>query len=349
MNSSVLVTGFVVIGVGAMAVLFNPFASSEDTSSPAAKYQVAENSSKVTATSPVSATTDPEPFVWEDKKETVASTGILDDINNDSATKKLAKQESAKPKKDASGFKGFGSKAYQVDKASKPKQQTVSKTVSSFGGKTVSTADADLDAFFGPSKSAPKVAKTTKTKSPAKTRKPKSVRVASKPAIDSVKPRDPWSTQEVKTSSNKDRDMLNFSAMEENESDDAPMLSSVKSDDFAPSFEPIDETKVAPKTPASSQRISGSIESVLDKPAVASPVLREFNIENPLRTRLRVTFLANGKKVSLKPGQHYVVRQSDNVQVKFSRGGSFGYTEKSLSEGKYQFSVTRKEGWKLTQ
>ncbi len=332
MNSSVLVSGFVLVGVGAMAILFNPFGSSEDTSSnPTAAYQVAAEPSKSgTATSPVSATVDPEPFVWEDKKETVATTEMFDELKSQKATKEVSKAA-----KSASDQISVASKVAKTETAPASKLQPVSKPVSSFSDQANSTADADLNDFFGPSRPATKVSKAPAAKAPLQKAKSKPVRVASKPTVNSA---------------NNDGDLLSFTSTEEDEFDDAPMLSAVGPKDFSmPTIDPVDEPKVTNRNESSRQSISGSLESVMDKPATAQPVVKTFDIENPLQTRLNVTFLANGQKVSLKPGQHFVVRQAKNMQVKFSRGGSFGFTEESLSEGNYQFSVTRKDGWKLTQ
>lgn len=367
MNSSVLVSGFVIVGVGAMAFLFNPFGSSDNTSpNSGSTYQVSANSSKVGATSPVSATasagakssasvkSEPEPFSWDSQKETVVSTEIVADFGSRDATEKVSK-----PEKRSSGLGSAArSKALNASKNSTPKQQTVSRTASNFGDQTKSTVDGDLNDFFGQSKPA---TRTTTTKAPqarsglgtkpavAKA-KSEPVRVASKPAVDSARSTTSWPTQEVKTTKVKGDDIFSFSDQREKGSDDAPMLADVKmNEEEAPSFEPNDETKAAPKTESSGQNISGSFESAYDEPQVATPVVKELNIENPLQTRLNVTFLVDGKKVSLKPGQHFVLRQSEDALVKFSRGGSFGFEEKSLSEGKYQFSVTRKDGWKLTK
>ena len=184
MNSSILVSGFVVVGVGAMAILFNPFGSSEDTSStPASTYQastdVASNglkasAEKVSAPSPVVATSsDPEPFVWENKKKPVASTGILNDLSQStskkiaksttakSTTAKTAKSTTEKARKSPFGQRSLGSKD------STPKTQPVSKTSPDFVDQEFSTVENDLDSFFGTSKStkpATKVAKAPKTK-----------------------------------------------------------------------------------------------------------------------------------------------------------------------------------------
>ena len=366
MNSSILVSGFVVIGVGAMAVLFNPFGSSDATTSPnpTSTYQASADSNEVSVKSSVKVTSsDPEPFTWENKKETVASTGILNDLNNKKNTaKKVAKSTTDKARKSPFGQRGLGGKTF---KESTPETQPVSKTSSNFAGKADSTVDADLDSFFGSSKpKTTEVSKAPQTK-PAVTEfkpktefkpevkpepvrvasKPEPVRVASKPAVDSTTS---WPTQEVKTTPKKSDDMFSFSPRGEDGFGDAPKLDPSKDFDM-PTIEPVKEEKTVSKTELSSQDFSGAFESVLTKPEVSTPAVKEFNIKNPLQTRLAVTFLANGKKVTLKPGQHYKITQSENVQVKFSRGGSFGFFEESLSEGDYEFSVTRKEGWKLAQ
>jgi len=353
-NSSVLVSGLVIIGFGAMAILFNPFGSSDTASNPTSTYQVSADSSKSSTPNLENVTSsDPEPFVWETKKKTVASTGILDEFSSSKTVKKVAKAKPAK-KSESSFELGSGTKSSET---STPKQQTVSKTNSNFGDQTASTVDSDLNSFFGSSKpkkkTANKVAKAPEAK-PAITRvksepvaKPEPVRVASKPATDSAKSTSPWPTQEVKSAPKTD-DMFTFAPGGGNDADDAPMLDPVK--DFkAPKVEPAAVKKMASKTQSSKQEISGEFKTVLtDFENSKPPIVKEFNIKNPLSTRLTVTFLANGKKVSLKPGQKYNIRQPE-FTVKFSRGGSFGYFEEKLSEGDYEFSVTRKEGWKLAQ
>jgi hypothetical protein len=131
------------------------------------------------------------------------------------------------------------------------------------------------------------------------------------------------------------------------EADDAPMLAPVKSLDFnAPSMELDKKAKVSANQSKNLKDFSGSLEPVITEPAFSATV-RDFRIKNPLQTRLPVTFLADGKKVTLNPGQHFTLKQTENVRVKFSRGGSFGFTDDLLSAGNYEFSVTRKEGWKL--
>jgi len=337
-----------------MAILFNPFGSTDTPSTPTNTYQASAGAKKASTPSPVVAKADPEPFVWENKKETVASTGILKDLNRKSTAKKVAKTE-----KSSVGTVGLGSsRSSSASTTSKttaqPKQQTVSKTGSSFGGKAVSTADDDLNSFFGNTKpKTKKVVKTPKetTKRVVKAVRPEPVvRVASKPTTDSAKSAESsssWSTQKGKTSPKLDDEMFSFSPRTADEIDDAPMLDPAKSNNFdMPKIEQANPNKVS-KTQSSGQEISGSLQTVLTKPANSTPAVKEFKIKNPLQTRLSVTFLANGKKVTLKPGQLFQIRQTENVKVKFSRGGSFGFSEKSLSEGAYEFSVTRKDGWKL--
>ena len=342
--------------------MFNPFGSSEETSvstyATSTELQASVGASEVIASNSAKATTpDPEPFSWEDKKETVASTGILNDVKNKSTTKTSSKPTMTTSTKKAN-TRSFGERTLSSKNRKDPTQktQTVSKTDSKFGDKAVSTVDDDLESFFGSSKRKPKtkpatkVAKAPKTTPTVKKATSKPVRVASKPVVDSAKSSSSWPTQGVKPSLKKQDEMLGFSSRTENTTDDAPMLEPVNSRDFdQPAIEPANNHKVAIKTKSRSQDLARSLEPALTKPAVASPEVKVFNIKNPLQTRLTVTFLANGNKIILKPGQNFKLRQSNNVQVKFSRGGSFGISEKSLPEGNYQFSVTRKEGWKLTQ
>lgn len=75
---------------------------------------------------------------------------------------------------------------------------------------------------------------------------------------------------------------------------------------------------------------------------------RKFKITNPKETTLAVTMNVDGKQVTLKPDQSYVIQDSDgDVEVTFSRGGSFGFETKTLKEGFYRFTVSREAGWQL--
>ena len=102
--------------------------------------------------------------------------------------------------------------------------------------------------------------------------------------------------------------------------------------------------------------ISGALEPVKDislstgsnsTNGVAAKV-RKFKITNPKETALPVTLSVDGKQVTLKPDQSFVIQQSEgNVEVVFSRGGSFGFETRTLKSGFYRFTVSREAGWKL--
>ena len=88
--------------------------------------------------------------------------------------------------------------------------------------------------------------------------------------------------------------------------------------------------------------ISGALEPVEKQ-------VRKFKITNPKETTLPVTMSVNGEQITLKPDQTYVVNDHDgSVDVTFSRGGSFGFENKTIKNGHYRFSVTREAGWKLS-
>ena len=131
-----------------------------------------------------------------------------------------------------------------------------------------------------------------------------------------------------------------------------------KVNDEMPSVVMPQPQKVEPKksevTTAGADRggvISGALEPVKDKSkgelSAKTPV-RKFKITNPKENGLAVTLSVDGKQVSLKPDQSFVLQQSNgDVQVIFSRGGSFGFETKTLKNGHYRFTVSREAGWKL--
>ena len=89
------------------------------------------------------------------------------------------------------------------------------------------------------------------------------------------------------------------------------------------------------------EAISGNLEPVETR-------VRKFKITNPKETTLPVTMSVDGEKITLKPDQTYVINEHDGeVTITFSRGGSFGFENKTLKNGHYRFSVTREAGWKL--
>ncbi len=356
MNSSILVTGFVVVGVGAMAVFFAPFGSN-DTSTPelAGAYQTGKvQSVKVAAPSKanVNSEVDNEPFVWENTKKPVSGSDILDDLDTD----KAAVKENNKPR-------GL---------AAKPQKKPVSSN-SGIGLDDLndSTADVDLDSFFGPSQTTKKplaqpskktterqsaapfadnVKKTAPTKqfpvapremAPQKLVSEKVTAKAAPPKVSESK-----ASPLVKSAPVNETDMFTFSP----KSNDAPNFAPGGSPELdAPEIEPAEKSSVATKPKTDSSEISGSLQPVVTAPVDKAQVISKVKITNPQATGLTVTFLVNGQKVALKPRQSYVIRKADEVQVKFSRGGSFGFAEQSLTEGDYRFSVSRESGWNLMQ
>lgn len=97
--------------------------------------------------------------------------------------------------------------------------------------------------------------------------------------------------------------------------------------------------------------ISGALEPLKDASVTgrtAKTPVRKFKITNPKETTLAVTLSVDGKQVTLQPDQSFVIQQSDgDVEVTFSRGGSFGFEKKTIKKGHYRFTVSREEGWKL--
>lgn len=360
MNSSILVSGFVIVGVGAMAVFFAPFGSN-DAAAPelAGAYKSTKAKvSSVSGPSEVSPVADPEPFVWEDTKKEVSSNDMLEDLNIGTQSTAVSKVKKAK--------RGLSKAVANNDETSLQKPTAQEKTSRSdtytVGANVASTADADLDSFFGASKptfgnskSAAKSTETIKTTVAKKesVEEPvldvpfESAPIESAPIESPVKS-DLAQTAQLTKASPAD-DMFSFSQDGEEKTEEKTNDTSKDALDFdMPEIEPVADEQVATKSETGSDEISGSLQTVVTKPAVADPVA-EIKIKNPLQTRLTVTFLVDGKKVALKPGQHYRIRKAELVNVKFSRGGSFGFAEKALSDGDYYFNVSRKAGWNLVQ
>ena len=99
----------------------------------------------------------------------------------------------------------------------------------------------------------------------------------------------------------------------------------------------------------SSSVIAGDFEPVAQAgSSKATTMTRKMKITNPKETTLAVTLSVDGKQITLKPDQSYVINKSDgDVEVTFSRGGSFGFKTQKLTKGHYRFSVSRESGWKL--
>lgn len=82
---------------------------------------------------------------------------------------------------------------------------------------------------------------------------------------------------------------------------------------------------------------------------LGTPMVRKLKITNPKETTLPVTMSVNGEHITLQPDQTYVINdENSEVNVMFSRGGSFGFKSQKITTGHYRFSVTRESGWKLS-
>lgn len=105
--------------------------------------------------------------------------------------------------------------------------------------------------------------------------------------------------------------------------------------------------------------VKGSLEPIVDdleavstatpEMVVEKALVRKFKITNPKETTLPVTMSVNGEHVTLQPDQTYVINDKrGEVNVTFSRGGSFGFKSQKITTGHYRFSVSRDSGWKLS-
>ena len=70
-------------------------------------------------------------------------------------------------------------------------------------------------------------------------------------------------------------------------------------------------------------------------------------IRNPVATSTNVAFVVDSRSdVELKPGDEVPLNQKGSYFVEFDRGGDFGTSKQTLTEGSYEFVVTAK-GWDL--
>ncbi len=116
------------------------------------------------------------------------------------------------------------------------------------------------------------------------------------------------------------------------------------------SSQEVDETKTvaAEETPEASSVVNGELESEEPLSIEPSPK-RVVRIINPLSNPLPVWFVTQKHKVKLKPGQRYETSTDDELRVRFARGGDLGVDRVVANDGDWVFSVTRQDGWKLSQ
>ena len=346
MNSSILVTGLVAVGVGAMAIFFFPFSSSEKAPEVTRAYQAGKANSDVVkdssfgttpTASAVSTINDDagladageiESFGWEDLDDTGVTTDFVNDLNDSKAT--ATKQTDGLDALDSlSSFDNSGSVDEEFD----------------FDQGSVSSVDEDLESFYGPTDSSAKVASAdlqggalateTGNANADSVGQTSNARVASKPAKPTV----------VKSP----QDMFTFAPKSGSEN---------KGNDSGLTSEMVDKGMSVPEslkgdkgnTARVDNEFSGSLQPVPVASTAVKPKSSNIKITNPVNTGLTVTFLVNDQKIVLRPNQSYVVsNQIEKVDVKFSRGGTFGYAQESLGDGEYRFSVSREAGWKLAQ
>ena len=108
------------------------------------------------------------------------------------------------------------------------------------------------------------------------------------------------------------------------------------------------ETEVAENTEATSV-INGELKSEVEPPAIEPTPKRVVRIINPASNTLPVWFVTQKHKVKLKPGQRYETSTDQELQVRFARGGDLGVNRVAANDGDWVFSVTRKDGWELSQ
>ena len=108
------------------------------------------------------------------------------------------------------------------------------------------------------------------------------------------------------------------------------------------------ETEVAENTEATSV-INGELKSEVEPPAIEPTPKRVVRIINPASNTLPVWFVTQKHKVKLKPGQRYETSTDQELQVRFARGGDLGVNRVAANDGDWVFSVTREDGWELSQ
>lgn len=380
MNSSVLVTGFVGLGVAVGAVFFVPALSSNsdapptyDVQPPAASVEDVDIATSVADASTNIATSETvegdsaasADFVWETPANDSAATP-----NSKKVEAKVVEAKVVDAKSDADAQTKQHSPASAVSKRVGASTANASKSGS--------TAASDLEDFFGKSptrKNSPATtSKGTSTTAPvARVAEVEPVLATTRPkrkkrpnpfggnSADTVSDAKAKTTTEAKTTMPTEPAFADATPVEL----DAPSLSRPslgapeRSTEVAKSSKPVkasepvkvakrEETLVVGKASeakpdSNGDQISGSLQ-----PVAKATDADQIRITNPMKTGLPVTFIIHTQQITLQPGQAYVIQRKDSdAPIKFSRGGTFGYTNRELPAGKYRFSVTRERGWKL--
>lgn len=132
---------------------------------------------------------------------------------------------------------------------------------------------------------------------------------------------------------------------------DAPKTGAAEMASNTESSEQVGETKTvaADEHMEASSVINGELTSETEPQSVEPAPKRVVRIINPLSNPLPVWFVTQKHKVKLKPGQRYETSTDDELSVRFARGGDLGVDRVVANDGDWVFSVTRQDGWKLSQ
>ena len=346
MNSQILITGFVAVGLGGMAWFFGPSFSSEEVHPEPVSYQssASQSNAPTAVTAQVDkADSEPDTFVWEDTKKKTVGSEMLKELGVPKSPTQAATDKPAR----TSGLAKVKKEVTEQPKVSFADNSAQKPTSSSKTKSFVSTADDDLSDFFGASK--PKSTPVVKT-TPAEPTRTEPVRVARKPEpVVQPKPVVKKTPAVAAEPASKDKEMV---VVTPPAVDDAPKFSSWEKAPKEPELSAAPTEPSEPSEPTMVKKESemhGSLTPVGTQKKESKASITKVKISNPAETSLTVTFLVNGKKIVLKPRQSYVIRKSPEVNVKFNRGGTFGVAVQSLKEGEYRFSVSREEGWKLAE
>ena len=335
MNNPILVSSFIAVGLGGMAWFFGPSFSSEEVRPEPVSYQGSAKQHNASTTVTAKATkvdSKPETFVWEDVEKKAVGTDMLKELGVATSPTK-AKNTKPTEKSGLVKAKPTATEQPKVSFADTSDQPKVSSTKSeSF----VSTVEDDLSDFFGSSKA--------NKESAAKTKPAPPVRVARNPEpVVQPKPVVKESPIVVVEPTEKVKEMVVVTPP----TDDAPEFSSWDTATEEPKLSAAPSLPTAPTMASKETEINGTLAPVGSMEKKPEALVTKVRISNPVETGLTVTFLVNGKKISLKPQQSYVIRKAPEVNIKFNRGGTFGVAVQSLKDGEYRFSVSREQGWKL--
>ena len=386
MNSSLLVPAFVVVALAAMGAVFFGDVFSSGAGTPHSDYAQAEMSSSSDVQETNATETMAREFTWDDEDDSASEQREpLDNAASESESFVSANNHtddapgeafSTSEDKDAFGIgdENKDSQSSMDDLAGGSEDSFNSSQNAEVVSKHV---DSDLDSFFNQPKESKVDADVVDRSSTSKPTKPEFVsQLDSSDLMEKSKRStvDDLGTQMAAAAPKKEELSIDAFANESDNSRDEPIQSDLaieasnskaKSTDSSDvklqsvvSGEPsaADTKSLTPQTQADADDvISGDLEAVVSSSNnqlgsnSSKTMVRKFKITNPKETTLPVTMSVDGEKITLNPDQTYVVNDHNGaVTVTFSRGGSFGFENKTLKSGHYRFSVSREAGWKLS-